>query len=350
MVRKPSADRGPRPFLVHRLPGAAEPDLFLDLRRHPGGHARLADRDRRVPGHVLHAECRDGLPVRRAHHARRELRLAAPLPARQRRVDVLRRRLHPHLPELLLRLLQGAARGSLHPRRDHLPSDDGHRLHGLRASLGPDELLGRHRDHEPVLGDPARRRHHRQLPLGRLFGGQPDAQPLLLAALPAALHDRGRRRPAHLGAPRAGPEQPDRHSDQVGQGRGSVHALCDDQGHLRRRRVHDLLRLLGVLHAELSRPCGQLHPGEPGRDALAHRARMVLPAVLRDPARHSRQARRRHRHGRGHRDLVLHALARHLEGALHGLSPALQAVLLGLRGRLRPARLARLAARPRAGT
>ena len=48
--------------------------------------------------------------------------------------------------------------------------------------------------------------------------------------------------------------------------------------------------------------------------------------------------------------LVLHALARHLEGALHGLSPALQAVLLGLRGRLRRARLARLAARPRAGT
>ena len=122
----------------------------------------VADRDRRVPGDALHAERHDGLPVRRAHHARRELRLAAALPARQRRLDVLRRRLHPHLPRLLLRLLQGAARGALDPRRDHLPSDDGDRLHGLRAALGPDELLGRHRHHQPVLGDPARRRHHRE--------------------------------------------------------------------------------------------------------------------------------------------------------------------------------------------
>ena len=41
--------------------------------------------------------------------------------------------------------------------------------------------------------------------LGRLLGRQPDAEPLLLAALPAAVHDRRRRRPAHLGAARAGP-------------------------------------------------------------------------------------------------------------------------------------------------
>ena len=56
--------------------------------------------------------------------------------------------------ELLLRLLQGAARDPLDPRRHHLPPDDGDRLHGLRAALGPDELLGRHRHHQPVLGDP----------------------------------------------------------------------------------------------------------------------------------------------------------------------------------------------------
>ena len=38
------------------------------------------------------------------------------------------------------------------------------------------------------------------------------------------------------------------------------------------------------LHAQLSGPPRQLHRGEPAGDAGAHRARMVLPAVLRDPA------------------------------------------------------------------
>ena len=37
---------------------------------------------------------------------------------------------------------------------DHLPADDGHRLHGLRAALGSDVLLGRDRHHQPVLGIP----------------------------------------------------------------------------------------------------------------------------------------------------------------------------------------------------
>ncbi len=97
-------------------------------------------------------ECDAGLQLRRAHHARRELRLADPLSARQRRLDVLPRRLHPHLPRHLLRLLQGAARGAVAARRHHLPPDDGHRLHGLRAALGPDELLGRDGDHQPLLG------------------------------------------------------------------------------------------------------------------------------------------------------------------------------------------------------
>ena len=45
----------------------------------------------------------------------------------------------------------------------------------------------------------------------------------------------------------AGPEQPDRRPDQVGQGHGAVHALRDDQGRVRDRRVHDLLRLVRLL-------------------------------------------------------------------------------------------------------
>ena len=94
----------------------------------------------------------DGLRLGRAHHARRQLRLADPLHPHERRVDVLHRRLHPHLPRPVLRLLQGAARAAVDPGRRHLPADDGDRLHGLRAALGPDELLGRHRHHQPVLG------------------------------------------------------------------------------------------------------------------------------------------------------------------------------------------------------
>ena len=115
-------------------------------------HAGGADRHRHRAGDALHAACRHGLQFRRAHHARRELRLAAALPALQRRLDVLPRRLHPHVPRHLLRLLQGAARGAVDPRRDPLPADDRDRLHGLRAALGPDELLGRDRHHQPVLG------------------------------------------------------------------------------------------------------------------------------------------------------------------------------------------------------
>ncbi len=88
----------------------------------------------------------------RAHHARRELRLADALHPHERRVVLLHRRLHPHLPRPLLRLLQGAARAPVDAGRRHPAADDGDRLHGLRAALGADELLGRHRHHQSVLG------------------------------------------------------------------------------------------------------------------------------------------------------------------------------------------------------
>ena len=235
------------------------------------------------------------LQLRRAHHARRELWLADPLPARQRRVDVLHRRLHPHLPRPLLRLLQGAARDPLDPRRDHLPADDGDGLHGLRAAVGPDELLGRHRHHQPVLGHSAGRRDDRDLAVGRLLGRQPDAEPLLLAALPAAVHDRGRRGAAHLGAARSGFQQPDRRREEDREGHAALPPVLHGEGRLRARLLPDVLRVVRLLHPELPRSRGQLHPGEPGRDAVAHRAGMVLPAVLRDPARHPEQADRRDR-------------------------------------------------------
>ena len=61
-----------------------------------------------------------------------------------------------------------AARGALDPRRHHLSADDGDRLPRLHAALGPDELLGRDRHHQLLLGDPAGRRDRRDLAVGRL--------------------------------------------------------------------------------------------------------------------------------------------------------------------------------------
>ncbi len=55
-----------------------------------------------------------------------------------------------------------------------LDRHDRHRLHGLLACLGPDELLGRDRDHEPVLiarlGHSGPRHNARAVDLGRLLG------------------------------------------------------------------------------------------------------------------------------------------------------------------------------------
>ena len=262
MVRAALADYGPHAFLVRGLSDAAQPELLVDLRRHPVLHAGHADPDRRDPGDALHAERRSRLQVGRAHRARRQLRLAAPQHARGRRVDVLLRGLHPHVPRPVLRLVQGAARGAVDPRRHHLPPDDGDRLHGLCAAVGPDELLGRHRHHQPVLGDPLRRRQHRDLAVGRLLRRQSDAEPLLLAALPAAVRDRRRRGAARLGAACRRPEQSGRRRAQDRQGHGAVHALRDHQGHVRRLVLHAALspgssstcRTISATPTTISRP------------------------------------------------------------------------------------------------
>ena len=123
-----------------------------------------------------------------------------------------------------------------------------------------------------------------------------------------------------------------------------VHALRDHEGRLHGGGVLPVLRLVRVLRAELSRPRRQLHPGQSGRHADAHRARMVLPAVLRDPARDPEQARRRRRDVRLDPGARLPALARHLAGEVGVVSPALPAVLLGVRAGVPRARLARLEA------
>src|SRR5665647_1798363 len=341
MAREAVADRRPDAFLVRRLSDAAQPELLVDVRRHPVVHAGRADHHRHRADDALHAAGRSRLQVGRDHHARRQFRLADPLSARQRRRDVLPRRLYPHVPRPVLRLLQGAARSAVDPRRHHLSADDGDRLHGLRAGLGPDELLGGDRDHQSVLGHSRHRRIHRHLAVGRLRGRQSDAQPFLLVALPAAVRDRRRGGAACLGAARLGSEQPDRHRAEVGQGYGAVHALCDGQGRLHHCLLLHLLRLVRVLHPELPRPRRQLHSCQSGGDAGGNRAGMVLPAVLRDPALDPEQADRRLRAVWLDRHPGLPALARYLAGAFRALPAAVPPVLLASRDLLCRARLAR---------
>ena len=83
-----------------------------------------------------------------------------------------------------------------------------------------------------------------------------------------------------------GQQQPDGHRAENRQGHRALHTSFHDQGHLLPRAVPDRLCLVRLLHAELHGPCRQLHSGQSIGDARAYRARMVLPAVLRDPARH----------------------------------------------------------------
>ena len=87
-----------------------------------------------------------------------------------------------------------------------------------------------------------------------------------------------------------------------------------------------VLHGLRVLRARLPGSSRQLHPGQSAGDAGAHRARMVFPAVLRDPARRSRQAGRRAGDVRRHRDPVRAAVARHLARALLQVPADLQVV------------------------
>jgi quinol-cytochrome oxidoreductase complex cytochrome b subunit len=77
----------------------------------------------------------------------------------------------------------------------------------------------------------------------------------------------------------------------------AVPSVLHDQGHIRHVGLPCHVLLLCFLHARRARPPGQLHAGESDGDAAAHRAGMVLPAVLRDAPRHYFQ----HRHSI-HRD------------------------------------------------
>ena len=120
--------------------------------------------------------------------------------------------------------------------------------------------------------------------------------------------------------------------------------LRDLEGRGRHVRLPAAVRVFRVLPAGLSRSRRQLHSGRSAGHAAAHRARMVLPAVLRDPARHPLEADRRHRHVLGDHRAAVRPLARHQPRALDQVSSGVPLVLLAVRVQRRRPRLARLQA------
>ena len=137
---------------------------------------------------------------------------------------------------------------------------------------------------------PGPRHPHRAVAVGRLLGVGDDAHPLLCLhyLLPFviagvvglhiwALHVVGQNNPTGLDI-----KTPVR--------RRADGALRDHEGHLRAGGVRAAVRLVRVLPAGLPGPRRQLHRGQPALDAAAHRAGVVLPALLRHPARDPRQA------------------------------------------------------------
>src|SRR6185369_14976588 len=131
MVGRAPSDRASDARIVRRLSDAAQSQLSLDVRRHPDFLPRRPDRDGRRACNALSAERYGCVRIDRAHPPRCQLRLDDPEFPLRRRVDVLPRRLHPHVPRLLLRFVQGAARSAVDSRRGHPACDDGHRVHGL---------------------------------------------------------------------------------------------------------------------------------------------------------------------------------------------------------------------------
>src|SRR5205085_9371037 len=109
------------------------------------------DRHWHLSGDAIHPARQPCLRLGRADHARRRLRLDAALRPYERGVDVLRITLHSHVPRALLWLLQTAPRTAVDTRCHHSDTGDHDGLYGVCAALGPDELLGRHGDYQPIL-------------------------------------------------------------------------------------------------------------------------------------------------------------------------------------------------------
>ena len=220
----------------------AEEFQFLVLLRLAGavgaGHAA---RHGHLPGHVLQGRREHRIRLGRIHHARGRLRLAAALPAFDRRLRVLPGDLPAHVPRHHVRLVQGAARTAVAVRHDHLSGADGRGLHGLRAALGQHVVLGRHGDHQSIRRHTGHRPGAGRVDPRRLRHRRCHAEPLLLAArrgAAAAAAAAGGAAPG--GAARGGVQQSGRRRDQGEEERPghtarrhTVSSLLHRQGHLR---------------------------------------------------------------------------------------------------------------------
>ena len=146
---------------VGQVRRAEEFQLLVLLRLARRIRAGAADRHRHLPHDELQARRDEGVRVRRVHHARRAVGMADPLHALDRRVDVLHRRVPAHVPRAHVRQLPQAARAHVDLRLPDLSRADGRGVLRLSASVGPDVVLGRAGDRQPVLGHPGDRRGSR---------------------------------------------------------------------------------------------------------------------------------------------------------------------------------------------
>ena len=184
-----------------RLSGAAQPQLFLEFRR-PRRALRWSSRSspasswrciimRRPTGRSIRSStsCATSTPAGCC---------ATPTPTAPSFFFIV----------IYIHIFRGLFYGSYKAPREMVwmlglviyPADDGDGVHGLRAAVGPDELLGRAGHHRLLLGLPAGRRADPGLAARRLRARPGGADALLLAALSAAVRDRGGGHPPHLGA------------------------------------------------------------------------------------------------------------------------------------------------------
>ena len=156
---------------------------------------------------------------------------------------------------------------------------------GYVLPWGQMSYLGRHRHHQPVLGDPGRRAKHRDLAVGRLHRRQPDPEPLLLAALPAAL--RHPRRGRCCISSRCTSTARTTRSASTRRGRRTripfhpYYTIKDMFG------LGVFLIIFAIFVFYMPNLLGDPHnyiPANPLQTPPRDRAGMVLPAVLRDPA------------------------------------------------------------------
>ena len=163
---------------------------------------------RRGAGDGIHAQHRLRFRFGRAHHARRQLRLAAALYPRQRRVDVLHRRLYPHVPRACITgrtrsraSCCGCSASSIFLLMMATA------FMGYTLPWGQMSFWGATVITNLFSAIPCGRRRDHHLAVGRLCRRQSDAEPVLRAALPDAVRDLRLRLPACLGAAHRGVEQ-----------------------------------------------------------------------------------------------------------------------------------------------